>query len=895
MAQLPIDEALNRFSDNEERFDKFVNGPTGYTTSNGTAVEAAPVFLARVEAEADQAVSDAVDLLETQGAQIVIDAVEAKDATLIARDQAQAARDAAIVNSPTYPDEPTGRAAVADGAYFKVQGSGKIAAYEYRRLNSWSSTLVATFPAADGIVNKNDYEVSDVWNTFAIGGNAASLTIGAFTVFRYDGTQIVYTAEETFAFAGLNGYLVADCSGNATVITIGSYEFPWQEMPYLTKTRFILAYKSNGKWQSDHAPIQRGIEANPMLARTKLVHTIYDIGMNTTVTAGLTFNITSFRYGRQDGSYIAYTANDIFATPNADHYIICDVSGSVPVLSLGTRAHVWEEAPYLTPTRFIFAWKEVHQWNSDFPSIQRLIDVRDTIQGRFARISSVDYYDIGDYTKVLAAGTTFAIGAFRFGREDGSYGAYTGTDVFSTPGADHYIIVNFQNFAITLTLGTRAHAWEEVPYLAANTAILAYKEAGAWRSHFVGVQRLLDQFNPPPAATVTTTEKIVRVGGTIGVDCDYTSLKSALDDLDDGTATNRYILRVMNGVYDYSSLGVDYLGFRNYVDVIGQSRNGVKIIMRHPSFSSTHATFDAAYYGQHIERATIQNLTAICANGKGPMHVDSSVWGEGTIEAIDCNLINEDGPSSPHYQVSLACGLGQGQRVVARNCYGNGIMYAHNSSADYVENGCSFELYNCVMPYTVIGDLQTYGKDFYKIVGCKLEYIEYVVTDVFGVRSYLQPSFELDIHGTEVEYVKAALSVAGKPADGLWDEVFGGKHGVFIASIHSYNVCPTGTIAKGGLVALSDTLPMAIKPWAAGDKLYGVALDAFASSSDYGTVQHSGTVFMSASGTTPIAFNDAVELNSSGVVVKQSSGPLLGYARQALASGTATIKVKLVK
>jgi hypothetical protein len=49
--------------------------------------------------------------------------------------------------SQTYVDEPTGRAAVTNGAFFKVQGSGDVATYEYQRINSTTSVLVATFPS----------------------------------------------------------------------------------------------------------------------------------------------------------------------------------------------------------------------------------------------------------------------------------------------------------------------------------------------------------------------------------------------------------------------------------------------------------------------------------------------------------------------------------------------------------------------------------------------------------------------------------------------------------------------------------------------------------------------------------------------------------------------------
>lgn len=64
-----------------------------------------------------------------------------------AKTAAEAARDAALIQAGVYVDEPTGRAAVANGVAFKVQGSGDVAAYEYRRVSSSSSTLIATYPS----------------------------------------------------------------------------------------------------------------------------------------------------------------------------------------------------------------------------------------------------------------------------------------------------------------------------------------------------------------------------------------------------------------------------------------------------------------------------------------------------------------------------------------------------------------------------------------------------------------------------------------------------------------------------------------------------------------------------------------------------------------------------
>ena len=61
-----------------------------------------------------------------------------------------------------YPDEPTGRAAVANGVAFRVQGAGDVAAYEYRRVNSASSTLIATYAAAASVVAAPTY-LNDPW------------------------------------------------------------------------------------------------------------------------------------------------------------------------------------------------------------------------------------------------------------------------------------------------------------------------------------------------------------------------------------------------------------------------------------------------------------------------------------------------------------------------------------------------------------------------------------------------------------------------------------------------------------------------------------------------------------------------------------------------------------
>ena len=53
----------------------------------------------------------------------------------------------AVAQTGAYSSEAVGRAATTDGKTFRVQGSGDIASYEYRRTNGSTSVLIASYPA----------------------------------------------------------------------------------------------------------------------------------------------------------------------------------------------------------------------------------------------------------------------------------------------------------------------------------------------------------------------------------------------------------------------------------------------------------------------------------------------------------------------------------------------------------------------------------------------------------------------------------------------------------------------------------------------------------------------------------------------------------------------------
>lgn len=124
--------------------ESWLNTGTGW--EQFSVVDTGPAVQAAVAAATGVAEAEITPLM--QEAQAARDeAVPAASAAQAARVAAEMARDAALIQSGVYIDEPTGRAAVADGAYFKVIGTGDIACTEYRRTNASTSVLVTTYPS----------------------------------------------------------------------------------------------------------------------------------------------------------------------------------------------------------------------------------------------------------------------------------------------------------------------------------------------------------------------------------------------------------------------------------------------------------------------------------------------------------------------------------------------------------------------------------------------------------------------------------------------------------------------------------------------------------------------------------------------------------------------------
>lgn len=132
-----------------------------------------------------------------------------------AADVVTTANNAAIsaVTGPKYTTEALGRAAVADGVSFLVQGSGDIAAYEYRRVNSGASTLIATYISAAPVLGMAaNFDVTPPKNKY----NPA---------LAVDGLLRNYVGGATAAFAnGIDSGLMPVTEGNTYTLSQGASE-----------------------------------------------------------------------------------------------------------------------------------------------------------------------------------------------------------------------------------------------------------------------------------------------------------------------------------------------------------------------------------------------------------------------------------------------------------------------------------------------------------------------------------------------------------------------------------------------------------------------------------------------------------------------------------------------
>jgi lysophospholipase L1-like esterase len=183
---LDADGECDLYLDDDISYRMILKNSAGVTQFDGDRIRS--ISSAQLASLASTVAATAADRVQT-GLNVIATAADRVQTGLnvIA---SEAARDAALIQAGVYTTEALGRAAVADGQAFKVQGSGDVAAYEYRRTDSTTSVLIATYPSVGAVwaidslkrnasIGKNRFNPTD---RNVVAGSAINNATGATVV-----------------------------------------------------------------------------------------------------------------------------------------------------------------------------------------------------------------------------------------------------------------------------------------------------------------------------------------------------------------------------------------------------------------------------------------------------------------------------------------------------------------------------------------------------------------------------------------------------------------------------------------------------------------------------------------------------------------------------------------
>lgn len=157
-----LDKLVMQTQEVERDQTDYVDGREAVIRADFNVLENAAATLASATASASAASASA-----SAAASSETNAAASQVAAEVAKDLAEAAQTAALIQAGLYDTEAAGRAAVSNGQNFKVKGSGEFAAYEYRRIDASTSTLLAAYPAVTA-TNRVDQVLQGFTGTDAV-------------------------------------------------------------------------------------------------------------------------------------------------------------------------------------------------------------------------------------------------------------------------------------------------------------------------------------------------------------------------------------------------------------------------------------------------------------------------------------------------------------------------------------------------------------------------------------------------------------------------------------------------------------------------------------------------------------------------------------------------------
>jgi hypothetical protein len=238
------------------------------------------------------------------------------------------------------------------------------------------------------------------------------------------------------------------------------------------------------------------------------------------------------------------------------------------------------------------------------------------------------------------------------------------------------------------------------------------------KSGFPGTAKIKITFPFNPYATtspyiVGQNIKVVKTGGTVGVDCDYTSITAAEADITDATVNKQYTLFVKKGTLNetgtFSSAFGIYVGItlKDYIHIVGESQSGVIINGPEAASSANESLVDCIHV---VAKCLIKNVTLQAHNAKYPIHADQTnsvydLWVE------NCTLHHLGSVTGLKYDIGI--GFYKDQKITLVGCtLLNGGVFCHGNAGPGSRDNAkpwSISVSNSTMPAFTFFDYIEYA------------------------------------------------------------------------------------------------------------------------------------------------------------------------------------------
>jgi hypothetical protein len=193
----------------------------------------------------------------------------------------------------------------------------------------------------------------------------------------------------------------------------------------------------------------------------------------------------------------------------------------------------------------------------------------------------------------------------------------------------------------------------------------------------------------------SATHKVVRTGGTVGVNCDYTTITAALAAITTASVSNQFVLDVKNGTYNetgtFDGAYSLYVGItlKDYVHIIGESKTGVIIYGPETTTPANEVLMDVFHTPA---TCLVQNVTVRGYKNKYCFHADYNSGGyQYSLYIKDCVL--EKTTSASGFWHEIGCGIYGGQKVTVINTtMSNHGFYAHGNASATRDLSKHFEI-----------------------------------------------------------------------------------------------------------------------------------------------------------------------------------------------------------